>query len=290
MATTLYRFLWPSSLRWYALRGNRRILSLSRGWNRSFYLGKHRHPETWPHFIHAWNSGRNQVWQWTTIPQSLVCPIRTAHGFPPSKITPAWPKANSESERFMRTIQKTLRAAHLENKDWKQELFLFLRNYRATPHSTTGVSPAELLFGRNMNVKIPELVPTSPSRSQFADTDLKKKEKMKEYANTATKARPHSFKVGDTVLVRQRLVNKLSSPYNKHPYTIVQIKGSIITARNATSYITRNSSQFKKVTIPTQQDYAATLLTMKRSTIPHRTILWKSGVTPRDRIGDLQNS
>ena len=75
-----------------------------------------------------------------------------------------------------------------------------------------------------MNVKLPELVPTSPSRSQFADTDLKKNEKMKEYADTAAKARPHSFKVGDTVLVRQRLVNKLSSPYNKHPYTIVQIK------------------------------------------------------------------
>ena len=65
-------------------------------------------------------------------------------GFHP-KITPAWPKANSESERFMRAIQKTLRAAHLENKNWKQELFLFLRNYHATPHSTTGVSPAELL-------------------------------------------------------------------------------------------------------------------------------------------------
>ena len=80
---------------------------------------------------------------------------------------------------------------------------------------------------------------------------------MKEYADTAVKARPHSFKVGDTVLVRQRLVHKLSSPYNKHPYTIVQIKGSMITARNATSYMTRNSSQFKKVTIPTQQDYAA---------------------------------
>jgi hypothetical protein len=79
----------------------------------------------------------------------------------------------------MRTIQKTLCAAHLENKNWKQdlELFLFLQNYRATPHSTTGVSPAELLFGRKLTVKLPEVVPTSPSRSQFADIDLKKKER-----------------------------------------------------------------------------------------------------------------
>ena len=72
------------------------------------------------------------------------------------------------------------------------------------------------------------------------------------------KPKPHSFQVGDTVLVRQKRVNKLSSPYNKHPYTIVKIKGSMITARNATSYITRNSSQFKKITITThQQDHAA---------------------------------
>ena len=57
------------------------------------------------------------------------------------------------------------------------------------------------------------------------------------------------FQVGDTVLVRQKRINKLSSTYNKHPYTIVKIKGSMITARNATSYIRRNSSQFKKITI-----------------------------------------
>ena len=53
---------------------------------------------------------------------------------------------------------QTLRAAHLENKNLQQELFLFLRNYRATPHSTTEVSPAELLLGGKIVVKLPELV------------------------------------------------------------------------------------------------------------------------------------
>jgi hypothetical protein len=46
-------------------------------------------------------------------------PVRQYMGFHHRKITPEWPKANSESERFMRTIQKTLRAAHLENKNCK---------------------------------------------------------------------------------------------------------------------------------------------------------------------------
>ena len=79
---------------------------------------------------------------------------------------------------------QTLRAAHLENKNWQQELFLFLRNYRATPHSNTGVSPAELLFGRKLVVKLSELVNTAPSRSLIADTNRKPKGRMKAYADT----------------------------------------------------------------------------------------------------------
>ena len=37
-------------------------------------------------------------------------------GFKHRKITPLWPKANAELERFMRTIEKTVRAAQVEKK------------------------------------------------------------------------------------------------------------------------------------------------------------------------------
>ena len=109
----------------------------------------------------------------------------------------------------MRTLNKILRAAHLEGKNWQQELFLFLRNYRATPHSTTGVSPAELLFGRKLVVKLPELITTAPSRSSIADTDMTHKAKMKAYADAKSKAHPHSLKIGDTVFVREQRKHKL---------------------------------------------------------------------------------
>ena len=42
----------------------------------------------------------------------------------------------------------------------------------------------------------------------------------------------------------------------------------MITARNATSYITRNSSQFKRVTITTQPDFAADPLDDKKVNNP----------------------
>ena len=132
-------------------------------------------------------------------------------GFYHRKITPTWPKANSESERFMRTLNITLRAAHLENKYWQQELFLFLRNYRATQHSNTGVSPAEVLFGRKLVVKLPELVNTAPSYSLIADTDRKPKGRMKAYADTRSKAQHCPLTIGDTVFVCEPRKHKLSS-------------------------------------------------------------------------------
>ena len=32
-----------------------------------------------------------------------------------------------------------------------------MRNYRATPHSTTNIPPSELMFGRNFRTKLPEI-------------------------------------------------------------------------------------------------------------------------------------
>lgn len=78
-------------------------------------------------------------------------------GFKHHRITPLWPKANGEAERFMRTLGKAIRTAHIESKNWKQKMFTFLRNYRTTPHSTTNLSPAESLPNRKMRSKLPKM-------------------------------------------------------------------------------------------------------------------------------------
>ena len=53
-------------------------------------------------------------------------------------------------ERFNRTVEKAIRTAHVEGKDWRKELDIFLLNYRATPHAITGTSPAKIMFGRDV--------------------------------------------------------------------------------------------------------------------------------------------
>ena len=60
---------------------------------------------------------------------------------------PLRPQANGEVERQNTSLLKAMRVAHSEGRDWRKELQKFLLGYRSTPHTTTGVSPAKLLFG-----------------------------------------------------------------------------------------------------------------------------------------------
>ena len=56
--------------------------------------------------------------------------------------TPLWPRANGEVERQNRSLLNSMREAHAEGKNWREELNKFLLAYRSTPHSATGKSPA----------------------------------------------------------------------------------------------------------------------------------------------------
>ena len=62
-------------------------------------------------------------------------------------------------------LKKTIQSAQIEGKVWRQEMYKFLRNYRATPHSTTGISPAQALYGRNIRIKLPEVPDNTPPQS-----------------------------------------------------------------------------------------------------------------------------
>ena len=50
-------------------------------------------------------------------------------GFHHRKVQPLWPRANGEAERFMPNLEKCVRTAVVEDKNWKQELYKFLRQY-----------------------------------------------------------------------------------------------------------------------------------------------------------------
>ena len=64
--------------------------------------------------------------------------------------TPRWPQGNAEVERFMQPLGRAIQTAQAEGRVWQQELSRFLLQYRSTPHCTTKVPPAELLFNRSI--------------------------------------------------------------------------------------------------------------------------------------------
>ena len=171
-------------------------------------------------------------------------------GFRHRKVTPVWPRANGEAERMMRTLSKSLKICRLERKSFTQEINKYLRNYRATPHPTTGETPSALLFGRTIRTRIPEL--TAPGdNAAVEDRDSHQKAIMKSTAESHMKIRQPdqgSLQVGDRVLCRKDgIIPKLSTPYDPAPYNVTARAGSMVTASRPGHMITRDISRFKRI-------------------------------------------
>ena len=185
--------------------------------------------------------------------ESYMAEIGAKH----KKITPLWPQANSEAENFMKPLTKTIRAAHTEKKDWKKELHTFLLNYRATPHSTTGFPPSELLFNRLIRTKLPQVISVQDSKKDAAVRlkDERAKSKMKQYADQRRRAKDNEIHMGDTVLLRQKKHTKFSTKFDPRPFQVTRKKGTMITAVRSGKYVTRNASLFKRVNLgPCQKE------------------------------------
>ena len=52
---------------------------------------------------------------------------------------------------------KRIRIAQAQGVDWKMELRRYVTKYWSIDHTTTGKSPAKLLFHRKMRGKLPDL-------------------------------------------------------------------------------------------------------------------------------------
>ena len=101
----------------------------------------------------------------------------------------------------------------------------FSMMYRSTPHSITGVSPAELLFRRRIRTKLPHLQEFG-IEDEDRDRDGGIKAKGKVYAECQKNARESEIREGDKVLLRQEKENKLSTPYKQSPFTVIQKNGN----------------------------------------------------------------
>ncbi|PFX28921.1 Uncharacterized protein K02A2.6 [Stylophora pistillata] len=149
------------------------------------------------------------------------------NGIQHRKTTSLWPQANGEVERQNKSLLKRMKIAQAEGKEWKKEVRKYVVAYRSTPHTTTGVSPAELLFGRKMRTKLPELKEES-TESEMRDRDGEMKAKTKWYADKKRNAQESYLAPGDQVLAKQECKNKSSTPFAPEPYDVITKTGNSV--------------------------------------------------------------
>jgi hypothetical protein len=83
----------------------------------------------------------------------------------------------------MRTLGKAMLTAIAEHKNWKQELFTFLRSYRATPHTSTKTPPGDLLFSAGFRTRFPVMSKHPAANQSVVINVADAKRQSKEYAD-----------------------------------------------------------------------------------------------------------
>ena len=160
--------------------------------------------------------------------------------------TPLWPQANGEIERQNCSLLKRIRIAQIEKKDWKDELGAYLTMYRTTPHSTTGVSPAERMFGRKLRTCLPEIEEYTVEDLEVRDRDSEANAKGKMYIDKKRQAKESDIKEGDLVLLKQKSLSKMTPPFDPQPHRVVSKAGSSVTTQSSNgAQYRRNSSHLK---------------------------------------------
>ena len=197
-------------------------------------------------------------------------------GFVHRKICPLNPEANGAGERFIKVINKAIRCAGVEKRPWKNVAGQMLRNYRATPHSATNISPDFMMFETDQFNNLPSIreeCDTSNMKQLIKANDDDYKQRMKYYADEAQNAKYQTFKINDPVMYKWPRANKFQSIFDPHPYKITEIKGNMIIAKRINHTITRNSRFFKKISNKCLE-HAMSLMELKQTeTLDNATTL-----------------
>ena len=97
--------------------------------------------------------------QFTALEFEEFCRL---NGIVHTKVAPYHPSSNGLAERAVRVFKQGLRKQ--TGGSISDQLSRMLLQYRITPHSTTGLSPAELLMGRKLHSRLDLLKPRIDKR------------------------------------------------------------------------------------------------------------------------------
>ena len=105
---------------------------------------------------------------------------------------PYHPASNSLVERAVQTFKEGMKRIKEGSLNTRVSRFLF--KYRLIPHSSTGVSPAELMFGRKLRSQLDLIKPDAGKEARKAQDRQRK--------GHDAHAKPRSFVVSEAVYTR----------------------------------------------------------------------------------------
>lgn len=120
---------------------------------------------------------------------------------------PFHPSSNGAAENSVKTIKYALRKALALDKSKDKGVILsrFLFDYRNAPHSTTGVSPAKLMFQRKLRTRFDCILPNKPIQKNQLRVQQSQAKQIKYYSGN----RKAKFMLNEFVLVKDyRVMNR----------------------------------------------------------------------------------
>jgi transposase InsO family protein len=132
-----------------------------------------------PSELHS-DQGRN-------FESAVLSHLCTRLGINKTRTSPYRPQSDGQTERFNRTLLDAIAKLPDANRQWDTLAPIVCMYYRATVHSSTGVSPALLMLGRELNLPVDVVFPckaagTSESIPEYADELKEKLEVASEFA------------------------------------------------------------------------------------------------------------
>ena len=172
--------------------------------------------------------------------------LKEDYGIKVSNITTRNPQANAILERIHQTIGNMLRTFQLQDTDEENPfdgtLAAVAFATRATIHTTLGTTPSQLVFGRDaiLNTNFEVDWALIQARKQRLINENNRRENKKR--------RPHEYKVGDKVLIKNDPSRKYGTDAYSGPVVILQVNDNgtiryrkrriidVINIRNITPY------------------------------------------------------
>ena len=183
-----------------------------------------------PDILHS-DQGRN-------FESSILRQTLEAFGVNKSRTTAYHPQGDGMVERFNRSLLQLLHSYVSKEEDWERYLPLVLYAYRTATHSSTGISPFRLMFGRQPKLTdFPPSLALDPAsyqahlRSKLAQFQDLVETNTTEAANNQkstydTHSTQRTFKTGDPVWLSVPTAGKLS-PLWEGEWRIKEVKSNV---------------------------------------------------------------